>query len=103
MKKVTNTASQKGEIALISKASELLRKGGIWALPDSYEDMKDGVIKIGLRVWPLRLIEKRKGKAPTATIVKFTEGKEKKQGWMSYKIPDSELKGYNEEGGVEID
>lgn len=93
-KKITNTASQKGHIALISKASELLREEGIWALPAFYEDLKDGTIKISLRVWPLRLIEKSKGKAPTKTIVKFTEGKEKKEGWMLYEIPDSELESY---------
>lgn len=94
MKKITNTASQKEKIVLIAKASELLRKEGIWALPDFYEDLKDGTIKISLRVWPLLLIEKRKGKAPTKTIVKFTEGKKKKEGWMLYEIPESELGSY---------
>lgn len=89
------SAKEKEKIALISKASELLRKEGIWALPESYEDLEDGMIKIGLRIWPLRLLEKGKGKVPVQTIVKFTQGKEKKESWMYYKIPESELENYN--------
>ena len=80
------TGREKELEMLIHRIGEILRKEGIWVLPNSIIEKKEGRISVVMTVFPLDWIEKHGGNVPIQTIL--TIG----QGFKHYQIPELELK-----------
>ena len=78
---------------LIDTIGGLLRQSGIWVLPEAITELKDGILKIDLKMFPKHIIEKD-NKIPTQTLLR-TKYKGEESRYCLYKIPKTELEKYN--------
>lgn len=79
------TGREKELEMLIHRIGEILRKEGIWALPDSIIEKEQGKIRVVMTVFPLNWIQKHDGKMPTQTVLNIG------QGFKFYRVPEAEL------------
>lgn len=71
--------------ALAHRISEILRKEGIWVLPDSIVERKEGKISVSVTIFPKSWIQKHDDNLPIQTILRIGHV------WKLYQIPESEL------------
>lgn len=85
------TGREKELEMLVHRIGEILRKEGIWVLPNSIIEKKEGRIGVAMTVFPLDWIQKHGGKIPIQTILTISHPKEVKPGYKLYQIPEAEL------------
>lgn len=79
------TGREKELDVLAHKVCETLRKEGIWVLPVSIIERKDGRISVSVTVFPKSWIQKHNNNLPIQTILRIGHS------WKLYQIPEAEL------------
>ncbi|MBA7710283.1 hypothetical protein ES703_119223 [subsurface metagenome] len=85
------TGREKELETLVHRIGEILRKEGIWVLPDSIVEKEEGRIRVVMTVFPLDWIQKHGGKIPIETILTISHPKGVGIGHKLYQIPEAEL------------
>jgi len=85
------TGREKELEVLVHRIGEVLRKEGIWVLPDSIIEKKEGKIEVVMTVFPLDWIQKHSDKVPIQTILTISDPKGVGPGYKLYQIPEAEL------------
>lgn len=86
------TARERELETLIHRIGEILRKEGIWVLPNSIVEKKEGIIGIAMTIFPLSWIQKHAGNIPIQTVLKIAHPKGGEYAYKLYRIPEAELK-----------
>lgn len=76
----------------IDTIGRVLRENGIWALVEGMNELKDGILKFTIAVFPVNeIIRTGKGELPTQTLVRTRLKGEKDSKYHLYKISKEEL------------
>lgn len=85
------TVREKELETLAHRAGELLRKDGIWVLPEAIDERKDGRIALSMSMFPRDWIKEHDNSLPTQTILRLREAGQRASSWKHYEIPEGEL------------